>query len=291
MDVARANAGTPSRAGPTIYGKPLFDAIDFLQFPSEMPAHNQWAMDGGGEALQGILSDLPFGRPSNIERKCTYPCVLTNSLVQRGPKVKVSASSNCTADDGVYLRESDIQKLGLEFTGRTAATRQGHCKVYQGVRLYFPNDYNDGKTDYITLHVYELPQWVYKSVHSDHSSNSKKCGIIGVSLLAKHVPFPGNAGDVALAIGRCPPRSRFNAFDIPPCEESLMAMYCVQEDRPKRALYCSLACQRIDWKRPWAITGHESDQSSDVLMDHGPGTVATTVLITGKDDVKLIAPL
>ncbi|KAL1713650.1 hypothetical protein EV715DRAFT_258199, partial [Schizophyllum commune] len=32
-----------------------------------------------------------------------------------------------TADDGLYLRESDIKRLGLRFTGRTEYTRQGAC--------------------------------------------------------------------------------------------------------------------------------------------------------------------
>ncbi|KAL1703817.1 hypothetical protein EV121DRAFT_280874 [Schizophyllum commune] len=306
--------------------------------------HNQWFMaPEDGERLSELLADMPHGRPSNVERTCTYPCVLTNAAgPQKGAKVKIQPLIG-TADDGLYLRESDIKKLGLRFTGRTMSTRQGDCKVHEGaVVITFPNDYNEGKAAYAVIHVLELPAWVYKGVRADNSDNVKKHGIIGMQLLTQHVvfmhhgdthlidlgtfiathalhdcckhigptsslrvgkraieeqpskPFPGDLLKIALEVAfRCPKRPPFTVFDIVPHKPTEMAMYvseicrvcskadgsdgvkivmctrCAQEERPKRALYCSKECQRIDWKerhkaehageRPWGVTGHTAE--------------------------------
>ncbi|KAI5898695.1 uncharacterized protein SCHCODRAFT_02612898 [Schizophyllum commune H4-8] len=323
------------------FGKPMFEQIDYIRFPSERMYHNQWFEDPNkGQRLSDLLAGMPHGRPSNVERMCTYPCVLTNAAgPQKGAKVKIQPLIG-SADDGVYLRESDIKKLGLRFTGRTMKTRQGECKVYEGaVVLSFPNDYNEGKTVYAAIHVLELPAWVYKGVRVDNTVNSKKHGIVGIHLLTQHVvymhrgdthlidlgtlidtpalhdccktmtsfnsmryekrgpgqqlsmvlsPFPGDPLKIALEVAlRCPKRPPFTVFDVVPHRPTEVAMYlsevcrvcgkvdgsdgvkivmctrCVQEERPRRALYCSKECQRTDWRerhkaehageRPWEV--------------------------------------
>ncbi|TRM68374.1 hypothetical protein BD626DRAFT_450822 [Schizophyllum amplum] len=335
---------------PFLIGKPLFYDIDYVYFPSEK-GNNQWIMDTGGNELLELLSNMPHGRPPNVDRKFTYPFVVTNPLSPKGYKLKIQPLIG-TADEGVYLRGADIEKLGLRFTGVVVTTRQGDCRVFEGVQFHIPNDYNDGKTKYVTLHIYELPRHLHKAVRSDNSSNSKKHGIIGVSLLAKHVfylhhgdthligfgvlrespalsacfltmrpicglgmhkprsqaenprlslgrPFPGRALDIVLAMAdRCRPQPPFSAFDahrlnrpvtypvmnLPEmcrvCEKEdahegvklEFCTRCVQERRPQRALYCSQACQRADWKerhkaehtgeRPWDVTDRVTRDST-----------------------------
>ena len=99
---------------------------------------------------------MPHARPQGVKRALTYPCVVTNPKKKNGGvKVKVSSSAvlcvvgPCawsdllrltnkykvqpligTADEGLYLRIEDIEKLGLEYTGREVMNRQGLCKVY-----------------------------------------------------------------------------------------------------------------------------------------------------------------
>ncbi|KAI4528697.1 hypothetical protein K525DRAFT_257798 [Schizophyllum commune Loenen D] len=85
-------------------GRPVFEALDFIRFPSETIHDNQWIIaPPTGKKISDELAGMPF-------------CQQIQPLIG-------------TADDGLYLRESDIKRLGLQFTGRTEYTRQGHCKV------------------------------------------------------------------------------------------------------------------------------------------------------------------
>ena len=49
---------------------------------------NQWIMLSG-EQLAAVLATMPGGRPSDIERNCTYPCVVSNANKQSNVRVKV----------------------------------------------------------------------------------------------------------------------------------------------------------------------------------------------------------
>ncbi|KAI1794814.1 hypothetical protein LXA43DRAFT_883142 [Ganoderma leucocontextum] len=298
--------------------------MNFFTFPGA-DYRNGWVLISGGEELASTLGSMPWHRPEGIERDCTYPCVVTNPLVQGGPRVKIEPLIG-TADQGLYLRQSDIKKLRLEYTGRDVVTRNGICKVYSGARLRIPNDLNGGKVTYTTQTVYELPHAVSKGVRANHASNYRKYGIIGIPLLATHavyfnhlrvhiidisviatsptlrplfqhmVPlscvcqrhrpdprtrqvsieyeitnkFPPGGLAVALELASRYSPPPFNAFDVTEpgtpilrlaeacracgnAEDSGVKLSnctrCIQEKRPRRALYCSRECLDADWKR------------------------------------------
>ncbi|KAI5894162.1 uncharacterized protein SCHCODRAFT_02748048 [Schizophyllum commune H4-8] len=191
-------------ANPFIMGQHLFHTIASVQFPSDN-GNNHWIMDNGDDKLLELLAAMPHSRPSNVERKFTYPCVFTNPR-KPGRQIKIEPLIG-TADDGVYLRRSDIEKLGLRYTGYVASTRQGDCRIWEGVQFNIPNDHNAGQTTYSSLHVYELPLWVHKVPRADNASNSKKHGIIGTPMLTNHVFFMhrGDAHLIDLAVLRASP--------------------------------------------------------------------------------------
>ncbi|KAL1671464.1 hypothetical protein EV122DRAFT_226531 [Schizophyllum commune] len=191
-------------ANPFMMGQHLFHTIASVQFPSEN-GNNHWIMSSGSDKLLELLADMPHSRPSSVERKFTYPCVFTNPR-KPGRQIKIEPLIG-TADDGVYLRRSDIEKLGLRYTGFVANTRQGECRLWEGVHFNIPNDYNAGQTTYSTLHVYELPLWVHKVPRADNAGNSKKHGIVGTPMLANHVFFMhcGDAHLIDLAVLRASP--------------------------------------------------------------------------------------
>ncbi|KAL1703816.1 hypothetical protein EV121DRAFT_260473 [Schizophyllum commune] len=103
-------------------------------------------------------------------------------------------------------------------------------------------------------------------------------------------PFPGEPLNAALEVAfACPKRRPFTVADMAPHKPKEEAFYvmeacrvcgridgedgvkvvmctqCADEGRPKRALYCSKECQKIDWKerhraehageRPWDVLG------------------------------------
>ncbi|KAL1681980.1 hypothetical protein EV122DRAFT_260044, partial [Schizophyllum commune] len=109
-------------------GRPVFETLDFIRFPSETIHDNQWIIaPPTGKKISDELAGMPFCRPSNLDlRQCTYPCVLTNTKGSKQTQIKIQPLIG-TADDGLYLRESDIKRLGLRFTGRSEYTRQGAC--------------------------------------------------------------------------------------------------------------------------------------------------------------------
>ncbi|KAJ7597783.1 hypothetical protein C8J56DRAFT_1159615 [Mycena floridula] len=89
-----------------------------------------------------------------------------------------------TADDGLYMRLQDITELSLKDLNRTVATRQGDCKVFEGVTYHIPDDYNKG-------------QIVYRTPH-----NTKKEGILGVPRIYRHLVFfnRGNTRIIDMAL-------------------------------------------------------------------------------------------
>ncbi|KAK0462310.1 uncharacterized protein EV420DRAFT_1523999 [Desarmillaria tabescens] len=135
------------------------------------------------EKSQELAAHLNSGRPTNIRRPITYPCTVVNRVNSRKVKIQPHIGSS---DDGVYLKLSDIQRLGLNDTGYTVVTRQGPCKVYSGVTFFFQNDYNNGIFRY---HVPNILGLVADTVHSDATFNTRKEGIIGIPRIDKHLVF------------------------------------------------------------------------------------------------------
>ncbi|KAI5833732.1 hypothetical protein K523DRAFT_323683 [Schizophyllum commune Tattone D] len=240
---------------------------------------SDWKEDIGRARWHAFLSSFE-SRPSPMH--ILYPCVLTNTKGSKQTQINIQPLIG-TADDGLYLRESDIKRLGLQFTGRTEYTRQGHCKVYEGaVRLNFPNDYDNGLVTYKFIHVFELPRWIFAMTPELHPFCKNMSLFSNMRLKARGPnqepaivfdPFPGEPLNAALEVAfACPKRRPFTVADMAPHKPKEEAFYvmeacrvcdridgedgvkvvmctqCADEGRPKGALYCSKECQKIDWR-------------------------------------------
>ncbi|KAK0488728.1 hypothetical protein IW261DRAFT_1441209 [Armillaria novae-zelandiae] len=168
-----------------ILGQPLFLQLDLLFFPGPDKVNNYVMFEKGGE-LAAKLQGMRHARPSNVRRPCTHPCTITNNVNAKSLTLQPLIGS---ADEGLYMRRSDVEKLGLEFTGRQIDTRQGKCKVYKGASYRFQNDYNGSAVTYHAPYVLELESWVTKTLHAGASVNTKKEGIVGVPQLDRHLVF------------------------------------------------------------------------------------------------------
>lgn len=168
-----------------ILGQPLFLQLDLLFFPGPDKANN-YIMFKKGDELAAKLQEMRYARPSNVRRPCTHPCTITNNVNAKSLTLQPLIGS---ADEGLYMRRSDVEKLGLEFTGRQIDTRQGKCKVYKGASYRFQTDYNGGAVTYHAPYVLELESWVTKTLHARASINTKKEGIVGVPQLDRHLVF------------------------------------------------------------------------------------------------------
>ncbi|SJL15165.1 uncharacterized protein ARMOST_18650 [Armillaria ostoyae] len=114
---------------------------------------------------QSLADHLSSGRRTNIGHPATYE----------------------SADDGVYLNPSDIQKLGPSDNGHTIATRQDRVEcTYSGASFSFENDHDDGVVHYYVPYVLALAA---DAVHSDATFNTKKDGIVGIPHIDKHLVF------------------------------------------------------------------------------------------------------
>ncbi|KAK7034080.1 hypothetical protein VNI00_012511 [Paramarasmius palmivorus] len=154
------------------------------------------------------LAKLANGRPAFIERKATYPCLISNSK-SGAPPLKIEPLIG-TADEALYLRLSDIKKLGLEDTGKTVETRQGDCKIFKGdISFTFPNDYNGGTYTYRSQYAYCLSPDITENLRADFGKNNKKHGIIGVTLLHRHVTFVHRIDMHVIDLDKLPPFARF----------------------------------------------------------------------------------
>ncbi|ESK94177.1 hypothetical protein Moror_8377 [Moniliophthora roreri MCA 2997] len=88
-----------------------------------------------------------------------------------------------TADKAIYLRLSDIKKLGLEDTGKEVITRQGKCKIYQGdISFKLPDDYNAGAYTYRLQYAYGLSPEITDHIQADYGKNNKKQGYLQLQL-------------------------------------------------------------------------------------------------------------
>lgn len=168
-----------------ILGQPLFLQLDLLFFPGPGKS-NHYIMPEKGDELAAKLQEMRYARPPNVRRPCTHPCTITNNVNAKSLTLQPLIGS---ADEGLYMRRSDVEKLGLEFTGRQIDTRQGKCKVYKGASYRFENDYKGGAVTYHAPYVLELESWVTKTLHSKASTNTKKEGIVGVPQLDRHLIF------------------------------------------------------------------------------------------------------
>ncbi|KAI1794819.1 hypothetical protein LXA43DRAFT_970936 [Ganoderma leucocontextum] len=222
---------------------------------------NQWIMLSG-EELATALTAMLGGRPLDVERNCTYPCVVSNANKQSNVRVKIQPLIG-TLDDGIYMRDLEIEKLGLNFTGMTVPTRHGQCRVFSGVRFRFPDDYNGGAITYSTEHVYELPTHVTNSARSQHTSNLRKHGIIGVPLIAKHVAFVHYSNmyiiDISVVtaspfLRRCFERmSPLNALSVSKSKEERDTMSLSFNGFPGNALNIALEVARRYSPPPWSV--------------------------------------
>ncbi|KAM5538645.1 hypothetical protein V8D89_007674 [Ganoderma adspersum] len=252
------------KSGTGALGQPFIEQVSICAFPAPSGAKmnpNQWIMLSG-EQLAAALAAMPGGRPSDVERNCTYPCVVSNANKQSNVRVKIQPLIG-TLDDGIYMRDSEIEKLGLSFTGMTVPTRHGQCRVFSGVRFRFPDDYNGGEITYLTEHVYELPSHVTSSARSQHTSNLRKHGIIGVPLIAKHVVFVhySNMYIVDLSIvtassilRRCfEHMSPVNALSMSKSPEERDTMSLCFSGFPGNALNIALEVARRYSPPPWSV--------------------------------------
>ncbi|KAK0457746.1 uncharacterized protein EV420DRAFT_1547136 [Desarmillaria tabescens] len=315
-----------------ILGRPLFLQLDLLFFPGPNKSNN-YIMFEKGDELAAKLQEMRYAHLPNVRRHCTHPCTITNNANAKSLTLQPLIG---TADDGLYMRRSDAEKLGLEFTGREIDTRQGKCKVYKGASYRFQNDYNGGAVTYHAPHVLVLESWVTKTLHANASTNAKKEGIVGVPQLDRHLVFfhhgdvhmidlsvlpplaeyftnltplanlipavdRGNTEDetpqgtqsmteeppvdfaTCLSIAQRFRAKKFDVFRHVPqdyvvnvieqcrtCKKNedrktrcklSMCTLCKEENRSRRALYCSQECQTMDWKarhkeehsgaRPW----------------------------------------
>ncbi|KIY49868.1 hypothetical protein FISHEDRAFT_40537, partial [Fistulina hepatica ATCC 64428] len=179
------------------------------------------------DRLADQLRNLPAsGRPDNVVRQLTYPCVVTAN----GTSVEIQPLMG-TADDGLYMRLSDIKKLGLTYTGRDFMTRQGMCRVYEGATFRFPNDYNGGIIEYHVPCVLGLPTSLTDAIHSDAGANSKKQGIVGLPLLGKHCVFMHHGAAHVVDLTVTPALANYFA-GIAPLNGMRISVSGADDDRP-----------------------------------------------------------